>query len=125
MKKLFVSAGLVALGAAGLQPAMASPASPQYWNVSATLRGFYDDNYNITGTKKGSFGAELLPAVSFHVPLQQTDMAIRYTYGLYYYEDRQEVGVNAFDQTHQLDLWLAHAFRSGEEPSELQAPCNI
>jgi hypothetical protein len=110
MKKLFVSAGLVALGAAGLQPAMASPASPQYWNVSATLRGFYDDNYNITGTKKGSFGAELLPAVSFHVPLQQTDMGIRYTYGLYYYEDRQEVGVNAFDQTHQLDLWLDHAF---------------
>ena len=113
MKKLFVSAGLVALGAAGLQTAMASPASatsPQYWNVSATLRGFYDDNYNIGTSKNGSFGLELLPSVSFHVPLQQTDMGIRYTYGLYYYEDRDSRGLNAFDQTHQVDLWLDHAF---------------
>jgi hypothetical protein len=110
MKNIFVSAGLVALGAAALQSAMASPASPQYWNVSATLRGFYDDNYNISGTSKGSFGLELQPEVSFHVPLQQTDMGIRYNYGLYYYQDRDSLGVNPFDQSHNVDLWVDHAF---------------
>ncbi len=111
MKKLFVSAGLVAIGAAALESALADDVtSPKYWNVGATLRGFYDDNYNITGNGKGSFGLELLPTVSFHEPLQQTDMGLRYTYGLYYYEDRDSIGVNPFDQTHQLDLWLDHAF---------------
>jgi hypothetical protein len=52
----------------------------------------------------------LVPTISFHEPLQQTDMGIRYTYGLYYYEDRDSIGVNPFDQTHQVDLWLDHAF---------------
>jgi hypothetical protein len=111
MKKLFVSAGLVVIGAATLKTAMAdNVTSPQYWSVGATLRGFYDDNYDITGTKKGSFGLELLPTISFHEPLQQTDLGLRYTYGLYYYQDRNDAGVNPFDQTHQLDLWLDHAF---------------
>ncbi len=111
MNKFFVSAGLVAIGAAGLQSAKAdSPTSPKYWNVSATLRAFYDDNYNISPTQRGSFGLELLPSVSFHMPLQQTDIGIRYTYGLYYYQDRQDLGVNPFDQSHQVDFWVDHAF---------------
>ena len=111
MKKLFVSAGLVAIGAAAIKPALADDVtSPKYWSVGATLRGFYDDNYNIAATGKGSFGLELVPTISFHEPLQQTDMGIRYTYGLYYYQDRNDAGVNPFDQTHQVDLWLDHAF---------------
>src|ERR1017187_7847071 len=73
MNRFFVSAGLVAIGAAGLQSAMAAPTSPQYWNVAATLRGFYDDNYNISGSKQASLGLDLLPSVSFHMPLQQTE----------------------------------------------------
>lgn len=111
MKKLFVSAGLVAIGAAALGTATAdNVTSPKYWSVGATLRGFYDDNYDITGTKKGSFGLELLPTISFHEPLQQTDLGLRYTYGLYYYQDRNDAGVQPFDQTHQVDLWVDHAF---------------
>src|SRR5579862_5468741 len=116
MKKLFVSAGLVAIGATALESTMAddnsnsgaggsSATSPKYWSVGATLRGFYDDNYNIANNGKGSFGLELAPTISFHEPLQQTDMGIRYTYGLYYYQDRQDAGVNPFDQSHQVDLW--------------------
>jgi len=115
MKNKFVFAGLVAVGAAGLQSAMAEGAdlvSPKFWNVSASLRGFYDDNYNIANTasiKKGSAGGEFEPTLSINQPFRQTDISLRYTYGLYYYQDRQDANVNAFDQTHQLDVWLDHA----------------
>lgn len=113
MKNIFVSAGMVAAGLAGLQSALAAGPdliSPKAWNVSATLRGFYDDNYNISGAGKGSFGAELLPTISLHIPMKQTDFGLRYTYGLYYYEDRDAAGVEPFDQTHQVNVWLDHAF---------------
>ena len=135
MKKIFISVGLVAAGATGLQSACAAGLdviSPKAWNVSATLRGFYDDNYAISSAKKGSFGVELSPQISFNVPLQQTDLGMRYIYGLYYYQQRQDLGVNAFDQTHQFDLWLDHSFNErwrvkltdtlaiGQEPALLQ-----
>src|SRR5215469_123213 len=117
MKKLFVSAGLVAIGAATFQSAKADDAgsdpgtiSPKYWSVGGTLRGFYDSNYDLNG--RSSFGFEVLPTVSFHVPLQQTDIGLRYTYGLYYYADRTSLNGNndPFDQTHQVDFWVNHAF---------------
>ena len=115
MKKFFVSAGLLAAGAAGLQTALASGpdlVSPKAWNVSASLRGFYDDNYDISGTKRGSFGAEFSPTISLNVPMQQTDFGLRYTYGLYYYQDRDALSINPFDQSHQLSIWLDHAFNT-------------
>jgi hypothetical protein len=112
MKNFFISAGLVALGAAACESALADDATgPKYWSVGATLRGFYDDNYAVSGaSKKGSFGLEFLPTISAHVPLQQTDLGLRYTYGLYYYEDRDSVNGGPVDQTHDVDLWLDHAF---------------
>lgn len=114
MKSFFISAGLVAVGTAGLQSALAddsiTTASPKIWSVSATLRGFYDDNYATSNTKKGSFGIELTPSVALNESLQQTDIGIRYTYGLYWYNERQILGQDALDQTHQLDLWLDHSF---------------
>jgi hypothetical protein len=112
MKRLFVSAGLAALSAATLESVMADDnTGPKYWSVGATLRGFYDDNYDTTSAnQRGSFGFEVLPTISAHVPLQQTDIGIRYAYGLYYYEDRQEKGEDSVDQTHQVDVWLDHAF---------------
>jgi len=103
------------VGAVGLQPALASGPdliSPKAWNVSATLRGFYDDNYDITGTKRGSFGVEVSPTISLNVPMQQTDFGLRYTYGLYYYQDRDAAGLDPLDQSHQVDLWLDHAFNT-------------
>lgn len=146
MKKLIVSAGLVAIGATVLEsakaddngnastssPAAGSAISPNYWSVGATLRGFYDSDYDIANNGKGSSGIEFLPTVSFHEPLRQTDIGLRYTYGLYYYQDRQNLGVNPFDQTHQVDAWVDHAFNErwkanvqdtfavGQEPELLQ-----
>ena len=111
MKKFFISTGLAAISAAGIQSACAdSLVSPKAWNVDGRLRGFYDDNYNISGDKKGSWGAEVSPSVSFNLPLQQTDLGIRYRLGAYYYNDRQELHLDAWDYSHQLELWLNHAF---------------
>jgi hypothetical protein len=109
MKKFFVSVGLAAASAAGMQMAQAGVDSKE-WSVSASLRGFYDDNYSTAPNKVGSYGIEFSPEVSVSVPMQQTEIGLRYTYGLYYYQQRDEIGVNAFDQSHQLDLWLDHAF---------------
>jgi hypothetical protein len=137
MKKLIVSAGLVAAGVASVDSVFGDGLdiiSPKSWSVSGNLRGFYDDNYNIAPGKKGSFGAEVSPSISYNLPTQQSDMGIRYTYGLYYYQDRQDLGLDPFDQTHQADLWLDHAFNerwhlnftdtfgSGQEPELISGP---
>ena len=114
MKKIFVSTGLVAISAAGLQSVQADTSdiiSPKAWSVSGTLRGFYDDNYNLANTKRGSWGAEVSPTISYNLPLQQTDMGVRVNYGLYYYDDRRELlgWSHSYDQEVQADIWLNHA----------------
>ena len=115
MKKIFVSVGLIAAGTASLQGAYApdwNSTSGSLWSVSGTLRGFYDDNYDTapSGAKIGSFGFEVSPQVSLNVPMQQTELGMRYIYGLYYYQERESRGENPIDQTHQFDLWVDHAF---------------
>src|ERR1035437_8221965 len=113
MKKIFISAGLAAVSAAGFEAVFAAAPdalSPKDWNVSGTLRGFYDDNYAVGGNQKGSFGLEVSPTISLNVPLQQTEFGLRYTYGLFYYQQRQDSNVDPIDQTHQMELWLDHAF---------------
>jgi len=104
----------MAVGAAGLQSAYADQPtdiiSPKFWNISATLRGFYDDNYTVTSEKRGSAGVEFNPSISINVPLKQTDFGVRYNYGLYYYQQREDLGVDPIDQTHQVDFWLDHSF---------------
>lgn len=89
---------------------MEAEASPKLWNVSASLRGFYDDNYSVTPAQKGSFGVKFSPSVSANVAFGQTDIGIRYTFGMYYYLQRDQDGINPFDLTHTGDLWVDHAF---------------
>jgi hypothetical protein len=116
MKKFLVSMGLIAAGTAGLQAAYApdldSMSASKVWSVSGTLRGFYDDNYNTasSGDRRGSFGFEASPQLGLNMALQQTELGVRYTYGMYYYQDRENRNEKPVDQTHQLDLWLDHAF---------------
>ncbi len=118
MNKFFVSMGLIAAGTASLQAAYApdssssSSTSSDVWSISGTLRGFYDDNYETasSGAKIGSFGFEVSPQISLNVPLQQTELGMRYIYGLYYYQKREDLGENPIDQSHQFDLWVDHAF---------------
>jgi hypothetical protein len=120
MKKFFVSVGLIAAGTASLQGAYApqwNSTEASMWSVAGTLRGFYDDNYTTAassssagGNKKGSFGFEVSPQINLNVPLQQTELGLRYAYGAYYYAERENLGQDPWDQSHQLDLWVDHAF---------------
>ena len=61
------------------------------WAVSASLRGFYDDNYATTPKKVGSYGFEVSPDLSVSAPLGQTEIGLRYIYGLYYYQKREQL----------------------------------
>lgn len=120
MKRIITSAGLVAFGAASLHaqnaaaPQLTSIQSTKPWSVSASLRGFYDDNYvtrpshSPTGLNaRDSFGFEVSPSLSFNWVLPQTYIGLSYVYALRYYEDREK---NTADHTHQADLKLSHAF---------------
>jgi hypothetical protein len=117
MNKLFVSMGLAAASVASVQLTQAADGSDgangvdsKVWSVSATLRGFYDDNYDTSPVKHGSWGFEVSPQASVSVPLRQTDIGLRYVYGLYYYQQRDNSGGNSIDQSHDVDLWVDHAF---------------
>lgn len=107
--------GLAAAGTASLQAAYTPDMSDtsKMWTVSASLRSFYDDNYTTVSNgpnKKGSFGIQVSPQFKLDVPLQTTELGMRYIYGLSYYEERDHLGQSPYDQTHQLDLWADHAF---------------
>ena len=109
--------GLAAAGTASLQAAYAPDLGPlsstKVWNLSATLRGFYDDNYDTANdyyNPRGSYGFELSPQLMLAVPLQQTELGLRNTYSMTYYQEREELGQSAVDQSDQLDLWVDHAF---------------
>jgi hypothetical protein len=117
MRKLLICAGLAVAGTTVLQaaytPDLNSMETSKLWSLSGTLRGFYDDNYNTAPSgpsKRDSYGFEISPSFSLNVPLQQTELGLRYTYGLYYYQDREGTTGRPIDQTHQADLWIAHAF---------------
>jgi hypothetical protein len=117
MRKFFVSMGLAAAGTASLHAAYAPDLGPlstaKMWNVSATLRGFYDDNYDTANSglnPRGSYGFEVSPQLMLAVPLQQTELGLRNTYSMTYYQERDSLGQSPIDQSDQLDLWVDHAF---------------
>ncbi len=114
MNKNLVSVGLaavgVAMGPSAFAQGMSAGATPKMWNISSNLRGFYDDNYAVAHNKTGSFGFEVSPSVSANVALQQTDIGVRYTFGMYYYLQRADNGINPLDYTHEGDIWLDHSF---------------
>jgi hypothetical protein len=115
MKKLFASAGLMAIGMASLHadeyaPDVTAMDASRVWSISGTLRGFYDSNYTTSPQSQYSWGFEVSPSISIIVPLQQTELGLRYTYGLYFYQARENQGANPIDQTQNLNVWIDHAF---------------
>ncbi|MDX1952947.1 MAG: outer membrane beta-barrel protein [Verrucomicrobiota bacterium] len=113
MNKIITAAGLVALGAASLQPAsaqgMGSTQTTKPWSVSATLRGFYDDNYTTSpkAVRRDSFGFEVAPSIGLNIFRDQTTIGLSYLYSMRYYEDRNE---DTADHSHQFNGKLSHAF---------------
>lgn len=111
MNKIIASASLVTLGVASLNAAYAPGLTPAQsskpWNVSAVLRGFWDDNYTTlpAGAEQETFGFEVRPSVGLNLVMDQTTIGLTYTYGLKYYEDSDEV-----DHSHDFAARLSHAF---------------
>src|SRR6185369_5825439 len=120
MNKLIVSASLVTLGATGLQAAYAPGLSPMEtskpWSVAATLRGFYDDNYNnapshstVVPTAKSSVGLEFSPSAKFNLSMEQTYIGVGFVYSLKDYFDRPSDQID-----HQVELTLKADHRLSE-----------
>src|SRR5882762_1135528 len=85
MKKIVASVGLVALGATGLYSAPIAGLTEEggkNWSVSATLRGFYDDNLNtISGPgKQSAFGVEISPSATAAFRWPQTTLSLGYVF---------------------------------------------
>lgn len=84
------------------------------WTVSASLRGFYDDNWatapkSFTG-KKDSWGFEARPYVGLNFPMDQSFLGLSYLNSSRFYEARERMNANAWDFTHEFGLKFDHAF---------------
>src|SRR5688572_28586132 len=117
MNKITTSAGLVVLAAASVQaqnltPGAGSQEATKPWSISATLRGFYDDNYATApdSLKRDSFGFEVSPSASLNLIRDQTALGLNYVYSMRWYEDRDDAGLPSADHAHQFNAKLSHAF---------------
>jgi predicted porin len=81
------------------------------WSVSASLRGFYDDNYSAvskTLLPRSSVGFELRPTAGLNLfPTEQSYLGLQYTYSMKYYDDRPS---NKADHSHEFEAKASHAF---------------
>lgn len=117
MKRLMTTAGLAALGAASIAPALAQDAmiNQKPWSIGASLRGFYDDNYftypkalrERAGFDDDTFGFDISPTAAINLKRDQTTFGLSYLYTFRYYIDRESPHD---DQSHQINLKLSHAF---------------
>jgi hypothetical protein len=144
MKRIVASVGMVALGASGLQAATMADLTSEGtkpWSLSASLRGFYDDNVNGTpndavlpsGQHRDSFGFSISPGVTFLFPMEQTTISFGYVYQFLWYEHRPQGNADNYDQDHTFNLSVAHSFNEryqasltdsfviGQEPDQLRA----
>jgi len=154
MKRIVASVGLVALGTSGLHADSTSSLtdpSTKPWSVSATLRGFYDDNINsvpggsgaltivnpTTGASttyhRSGFGFEVSPAFSVVWPWEQTTLSLGYIYSFKDYQFKPLGNSDTVDMTHSFAVSLTHTFNElysarvsdsfviGQEPDFLRA----
>ena len=113
MKRIVASVGLAALGAASIESLHAQAVgADKPWSVSASLRGFYDDNVNTAPSGEiDTFGFEVNPSFSFGVQNDQTTASLTYAYGFIWYDKRPDPTRDKhYDQTHTIAARLVHAF---------------
>jgi len=145
MKKIVASVGLVAIGVSGIQIASAqglgAPDASKPWSISATLRGFYDDNTatipnNVTlpaGLHRDSFGFEVSPAAALNWSVDQTTITLGALYSFMHYGNVPLNATGHNDNTFTFNGGLTHAFNEqisarvsdsfvvGQEPDLLRA----
>jgi len=145
MKKFVASVGLVAIGASGIESASAQalvgPDATKPWSVSATLRGFYDDNpatlpngFSVpAGKHKETFGFEFNPSAALVWSVEQTTVNLGVLYSLKYYDHQPINSTGHTDQSFALNAGVTHAFSEqtsfrasdsfviGQEPDMLRA----
>lgn len=132
MKKFIASAGIAAVGFASLQAAPQVGLGPTQtskpWSISASLRGFYDDNITTVpdAIKEESYGIAVSPSINYNVVRDSTQLSLGYTFGLRWYEDRVP---DSSDESHEisarinhdvsptLSLSLTDNFRVAQEPT--------
>ena len=104
MKKRVITLSAAALAVVGSQAA-----DGKIWEVSATLKGFYDDNVTTAPSNEiESGGIEFSPALSLNYGNgTDLDISAGYAYGLRWYDDRP---TDDQDHGHELGLSLDKAF---------------
>ena len=127
MNRKIVTLGVAAFGVVGLQAADAG----KVWEVTGSLRGFYDDNYTTSpeAAAEESWGIEVSPGINLTIG-EGTDLEFSagYAFGMRYYEDREsdnedyghELGISlnkAFSNTSRLQL--TNGFVVAQEPEIL------
>ena len=106
MNKRIITLGVAAIGVAGVQAADAG----KVWEVTASLRGFYDDNYTTSPEKlaEESWGIEVSPGINLTIGEgTDTEFSAGYAFGMRYYEDRES---DNEDYGHELGISLNKAF---------------
>lgn len=141
MKKIVASVGIIALGVSKLTAGSGALDSSKPWSVSASLRGFYDDNVNTIpsnqqlapGLHRGTFGFEVNPGAGLNWSAPQTTLSLNYQFTWRYYENKPAFNSDHSDQSQTLGLILDHAFNDryqltvrdsfvlGQEPDMLRA----
>lgn len=95
MKNIFTTAGVAAIAVAGFQATCAAQTvtvdDSKWWQVSASLRGFYDDNYTIAPKPfdRESFGFEVRPGFEVGNKGEQHLIKLGAVYSGRWFEDRE------------------------------------
>jgi hypothetical protein len=119
MNKVIATVGLAALSAASVQAQYAPTLTPletsKPWSISATLRGFYDDNYltlpknytvdGVTTHPLASWGTEIIPSASVYHSVEDTMYSASYIYDL-----RWNAEHSTTDQSHIFNGRVEHEF---------------
>src|SRR5262245_7240011 len=117
MNKIVASLGLVAVGASSVQSVNAAdelnaPAS-KLWNVSASLRAFYDDNINTApdgANQVESFGFALTPGFDLNWAGEATSARAGYRFSFLWYDKDFANTTDNTSMTHTFNGALTHSF---------------
>ncbi|HXG49657.1 MAG TPA: outer membrane beta-barrel protein [Methylomirabilota bacterium] len=123
MKRLIVSAGVLAAGSTALQaqaPGLLGPGEGRKpWTIGASMRVFYDDNIllapkggygsgtNVVGKPQDSAGFEFAPRLRIFRAVDNDFLQAAYDLSLRYYFDREG---EKTDSTHQFSTLWDHRF---------------